>query len=127
MIPFRLVLESLTLDRDGNNLISSGQFVEEDPSSWGPIPGAPASEGRNLWYNYRLKDSREGSFIKAKCTHCHAADGQDLKYFNYSNLSIVERSIYHGLTRAQGERIASYIRNLSSPAPAAGRWRPWFS
>jgi hypothetical protein len=27
------------------------------------------------------------------------------KYFNFSNRSIIERSIFHGLSRADGERI----------------------
>jgi hypothetical protein len=52
---------------------------------------------------------------------CHAQDGRDLKYFNYSNNSIVTRSVFHGLTAAQGNQIASYIRTLNMPNPG----RPW--
>jgi hypothetical protein len=44
-----------------------------------------------------------------------------LKYFNYSNLSIVARSQFHGLSEQQGKQIASYIRSLDIPHPG----RPW--
>jgi hypothetical protein len=44
-----------------------------------------------------------------------------LKYFNFSNLSIIARSRFHGLTTEQGEQIASYIRSLPLPNPG----RPW--
>jgi len=50
--------------------------------------------------------------MRAKCSDCHAQDGRDLKYFNYSNNSM-GRSIFHGLTAAQGDLIASYIRSLN--------------
>lgn len=61
--------------------------------------------------------------IIAKCTDCHTATGRDLKYFGYSNKSIVERSKFHGLTELEGEQIASYIRTL--PVKAVGRpWNP---
>ena len=59
--------------------------------------------------------------IKAHCSDCHSEDGRDLKYFNYSNNSIVVRSVFHGLTTAQGNQIASYIRSLNVPNPG----RPW--
>jgi hypothetical protein len=52
---------------------------------------------------------------------CHAQDGRDLKYFNYSNTSIHARSVFHGLTGQQGDQIASYIRSLNEPNPG----RPW--
>jgi hypothetical protein len=44
-----------------------------------------------------------------------------LKYFNFSNASIVARSRFHGLSTLQGEQIASYIRSLPLPHPG----RPW--
>jgi hypothetical protein len=52
---------------------------------------------------------------------CHAQDGRDLKYFNYSNNSIRTRSMFHGLTAQQGDQIASYIRTLNVANPG----RPW--
>jgi hypothetical protein len=44
-------------------------------------------------------------------------DGRDLKYFNFSNNSIITRSRFHGLTTLQGEQIAAYIRSLRFPNP----------
>jgi hypothetical protein len=66
-----------------------------------------------------------GASIKATCADCHTATGRDLKYFNYSNFSIVARSKYHGLSEQQGKQIASYIRSLNTPAPKQARpWNP---
>jgi hypothetical protein len=59
--------------------------------------------------------------IQAHCADCHAQDGRDLKYFNFSNSSIVARARFHGLSTLQGEQIASYIRSLPLPNPG----RPW--
>ena len=39
--------------------------------------------------------------IQATCADCHAVDGRDLKYFNYSNRSIIERSKFHNLTQTE--------------------------
>ena len=55
--------------------------------------------------------------LHAHCTDCHAEDGRDLKYFNYSNLSIIERAKFHGMTAEDGRDIAGYIRGLATPAP----------
>ena len=66
------------------------------------------------------------STIKAHCADCHAQDGRDLKYFNYSNYSIIQRSQFHGLSQLQGEQIASYIRSGIPNAPAFSSYaRPW--
>jgi hypothetical protein len=59
--------------------------------------------------------------IRARCADCHAQDGRDLKYFSFSNASIIARSRFHGLTDLQGRQIASYIRSLPVPNPG----RPW--
>src|SRR4029079_9249202 len=59
--------------------------------------------------------------IRAHCADCHPSDGRDLKYFNFSNASIVARSRFHGLSDLQGRQIASYIRSLPGPNPG----RPW--
>jgi hypothetical protein len=112
-------------DESGRWLIPAGAFAEDDPNGWQP-PSTKASdiaEGEKLWRNAPLTvpfstDSRP---ILAHCADCHAHDGRDLKYFNYSNNSIQTRSIFHGLTAAQGSQIASYIRSLNTPSPG----RPW--
>ncbi|HAP38646.1 MAG TPA: hypothetical protein DCQ94_02695 [Nitrospira sp.] len=61
----------------------------------------------------------------ASCADCHASDGRDLAYFNFSNHSIVERSVFHELSRQDGARIASYIRSLRSTVPVVRAARPW--
>ena len=100
--------------------------------------GTPSQEGEPLISNY-LKEGTKGQWygyelggqapIKAKCTSCHVHDGRDLEIFSYSNLSIIERSKFHGLTQEEGELIASYIRSLSGEDPSSGQigryGRPW--
>jgi hypothetical protein len=59
--------------------------------------------------------------IRAHCVDCHTDHGRDLKYFNFSNESIIARSMFHGLSELQGRQIASYIRTANTPNPG----RPW--
>ena len=112
-------------DVNSNPLVSSSTFTWDDPTTWQP-PSTAASDisaGQTLWYTAAL--TRPGTngpvAIQAHCTDCHAQDGRDLKYFNYSNNSIRTRSMFHGLTAQQGDQIASYIRTLNVPNPG----RPW--
>ena len=115
------------------NILSSGTalvapLAYDDPSTWQPPlnDAADIAAGKALWYGTGLPAltvpvSGNAVAIKARCTDCHAQDGRDLKYFNYSNYSIQVRSIFHGLTAQQGDQIASYIRSLDMPSPG----RPW--
>ncbi|MCX6855739.1 MAG: hypothetical protein NTV80_12640, partial [Verrucomicrobia bacterium] len=76
----------------------------------------------NLWQTANLKENpRETVFMKAKCASCHFQDGSDLKYFNFSNESIITRARFHGLSDLQGRHIAAYIRSRNKPNPG----RPW--
>src|SRR5262249_36795865 len=97
----------------------------DDPNSWKPPLTDPASlsAGRQLWQNGPLTANSfpNAGPIRAHCADCHARDGRDLKYFSYSNESIVARSRFHGLSELQGRQIASYIRSLTAPSPG----RPW--
>jgi hypothetical protein len=109
----------------GNKLLSSASFVYEDPNTWQP-PSSVSSDiaaGKTLWYNAPLTvpTATGPAPIRATCSNCHAQDGRDLKYFNYSNNSIRTRSMFHGLTAQQGDQIASYIRALNVVNPG----RPW--
>lgn len=127
-IGYRIVKVNL-LDTFGNEILSEEIFSEDDPSIWEPPYPGPQNiaMGKDFWYNAELKEhDLEGAKpIKAKCSSCHAQDGRDLKYFNYSNHSIIKRSEFHGLSHAQGMRIASYIRSLTTPAPEHARpWNP---
>jgi hypothetical protein len=119
------VLDFNLLAGDGSNLLPSAAFVYEDPNTWQP-PSSSAVDiaaGKNLWSNANLTDPRPTGTVPiiAKCSDCHAQDGRDLKYFNYSNNSIRARSMFHGLTAQQGDQIASYIRSLNVANPG----RPW--
>jgi len=113
------------LTADGSNVLSSATFVEDAPESWTAPRPDPSSihAGRELWHTASLVASSlpNSPRIQARCADCHTQDGRDLKYFNFSNASIVARSRFHGLTTLQGEQIASYIRNLPCPNPG----RPW--
>ena len=119
------VLAFNILGSDSSTLLPTTAFVEEDPNTWLP-PLTQASDiaaGKSLYYNAPLTvPTPTGPVsIQAHCTDCHAQDGRDLKYFNYSNNSIRTRSMFHGLTAQQGDQIASYIRSLNVPNPG----RPW--
>lgn len=110
---------------DGSLVVDPAQFVQEDPTLWqSPFTDAGSlSLGKRLWQGAPLRASSlpNAHLLKAHCGDCHAADGRDLKYFNYSTLSIVTRSQFHGLSEVQGKQIASYIRTLTTPSPG----RPW--
>ena len=119
------VLSFNFLDPQGNALVPSAGFVQDDPTTWLPPStiAADIAAGKALWSGAALTVPKSTGPvpIQAKCSSCHAQDGRDLKYFNYSNYSIVARSVFHGLTAQQGNQIASYIRML----PVNNPGRPW--
>jgi len=119
------VLNLNILDPSGNQLVPAGSFTQDDPSTWQPPLNdtADIQAGQTLWRTASLVTP--SGAIQAHCADCHAQDGRDLKYFNYSNFSIEARAMFHGLTQQQGQQIASYIRWLSAPAPSNARpWNP---
>jgi hypothetical protein len=110
---------------DDKKVVPPDHFVEDAPEAWTPpLPDAESIKaGRELWQSATLVASGlpNSPKIQAHCADCHAQDGRDLKYFNFSNRSIITRSRFHGLSQLEGERIASYIRSLPVPSPG----RPW--
>jgi len=110
---------------DGQMICPPDAFMQEEPNTWvAPLPDAhDVAEGEALWRTGRLRSSNlpDAHPIHAHCSDCHAQDGRDLKYFNYSNGSIIARSRFHGLSPLEGRQIASYIRSLPFPNPG----RPW--
>jgi cytochrome c553 len=122
------VLALNVVGSDGSTqLVPSSAFVWDNPNNWQP-PSSAASDiaaGETLYTSATLTvpnvSSGGTSTILAHCSDCHAVDGRDLKYFNYSNNSIAVRSQFHGLSAQQGNQIASYIRSLNVPNPG----RPW--
>ena len=119
------VLAFNLLTSDGSKLLPPDDFVQDAPETWAPpLPDAASIRaGRELWETASLAANSlpNSPRIQARCADCHARDGRDMKYFNFSNASIVDRSRFHGLSTLQGEQIASYIRNLPLPSPG----RPW--
>jgi len=113
------------LQSAGIDLLPSAAFTNDDPSTWQPPlnNSADISDGQTLWNSAILTEAVSGAKIKAHCSDCHTQDGRDLKYFNYSNLSIQTRAMFHGLTARQGDQIASYIRSLN--VPTSNYARPW--
>jgi len=113
------------LTADGREIFLPRDFIDDTPDSWAPPLGDAASiqAGKKLWNRGSLLASGlPGSpRIQAHCGDCHTRDGRDLKYFNFSNESIIARSRFHGLSALEGEQIASYIRSLAVPNPG----RPW--
>lgn len=113
------------LDSDGRRVLPPATFAPEDPDTWTPPLTDPDQilAGGNLWRSAPLVASSlpKAPPIRAHCSDCHAADGRDLKYFNFSNTSIIARSQFHGLSELEGMQIASYIRSLPAPNPG----RPW--
>jgi hypothetical protein len=113
------------LAADGQKLLPRETFEQEDPNKWIPPRPSPdqISAGGRLWRSAMLKANGKPNApaIRAHCSDCHAEDGRDLKYFNFSNTSIVARSQFHGLSELEGRQLASYIRTLPVPNPG----RPW--
>ena len=113
------------LTAEGKKILPAGDFVEDAPESWtAPLPDAASIRaGKELWDTASLAASSlpNSPRIQAHCADCHAQDGRDLKYFNFSNASIIFRARFHGLSELQSEQIASYIRSLPLPNPG----RPW--
>lgn len=117
------------LKTEGEKVLLPDEFAEDLPESWKPLLPDKASiqAGRELWQSAPLRASSlpSSTRIRAHCADCHTRDGRDLKYFNFSNTSIVARSCFHGLSNLEGQQIASYIRSSSLPFPHPGRpWNP---
>ncbi len=121
------VLKLNFLRADGSRVLPDSTFAEDNPSTWQPpfSDAASIAEGERLWRTRTLVTSYKNSAnLRARCMDCHAQDGRDLKYFNYSNASIIERAKFHGLNDTEAKKIASYIRTLPN-VPNPGRpWNP---
>lgn len=123
-IGYRVLLFNL-LTTEGESVLPGEAFGAEDFSQWAPPMSDAASiaAGEALWRTKTLRATwfSGAGALQAKCADCHAQDGRDLKYFNYSNHAIVQRSKFHGLTEVEGRKVASYIRTRPTPSPG----RPW--
>ncbi len=95
----------------------------------GQLASPASAAGAQLWTarNKLNKSVLVTRAIRAACSDCHAADGRDLQYFNYSDNAIVQRSRFYGLTESEGRSIAAFLRTslASVPhVPAAAPWNP---
>ncbi|HYO54597.1 hypothetical protein [Archangium sp.] len=118
------VLKFNLLRPNGNRVLPDSTFVEDNPATWQPplTDALSLAEGEALWRTRQLVRSYKSTVaLRARCADCHAQDGRDLKYFNYSNTSIIERAKFHGMTDLEARKVASYIRSLPVPNPG----RPW--
>jgi len=112
-------------------------FHLDDPTSWEAPDGGDPANGQALFtqrnlltdHVHQANPSIPGKAIEAACSDCHAKDGSDLWYFNYSNESIIARSRFHGLSEQQGRDIAAYIRSIQLSDWEGRRYdppgRPW--
>ena len=83
------------------------------PSYTQAVIDSQRAQGQALWSGGNILASWGGAAIRARCADCHTWDGRDLKYFNYSSRSIVERSKFHGIDAAGSTAIAVYIESHS--------------
>lgn len=130
------ILDLELRDAGDSDMIDGTTFTWDDPSTWKPPEGYrsenAAQEGGELWDKRNILTARwnQDKSLIASCSDCHADDGRDLSYFAYSNKAIVARSKFHGLSEAQGKKIAAYIRNYRLEDPDTGHsyeppGRPW--
>ena len=101
--------------------IGATTFTQADPDTWTPATTDPAdlAEGRDLFQQRNLlTEGPDGPDLIASCADCHARDGRDLWYYNFSNRSIEARSRFHGLSQTEAEKISSWIRTLHTGSEA---------
>lgn len=123
---FRILAFNLE-DSSGTMLLPSSAFVAVNPATWtAPLNNqADINAGQTLWASAPLIFAPGQPAISAHCADCHAMSGRDLKYFNFSNYSIIARSQYHGLSYLQGQQIASYIRAGAALSSVPNPGMPW--
>jgi len=120
----------LQLRSDANASLALNAVQRTDPKAEkdaGKAYGNDVELGKALWYarGSLAKSPLVDRTLQASCSSCHASDGRDLQYFNYSNNAIVQRSRYHGLSEAQGKQIAAFIRYSLQDVPHALKASPW--
>ncbi len=91
----------------------------------GAIASSASAVGKALWtgQNQLQKSVLVTRTMRAACSDCHAADGRDLQYFNYSDNAIVQRSRFLWFDRDPGasHRRVSAIVARKRAARGSGR------
>jgi hypothetical protein len=111
-------------DVGSNTIKRFDPTTERDVSN---IAAADVAAGKALWYAHGTiaKSSIVSHKLQAACASCHAENGRDLQYFNYSNNAIVQRSRFHGLSETQGKQIAAFLRSTLQNVAYVEKARPW--
>jgi hypothetical protein len=98
--------------RAGDRIVPPSSATTPGPSE-ARVDAASIERGRAL-FAQRTKAS-------PACADCHAPSGADLKYYGFSDRSIIGRSALHELSADDAVAIASYVRALQVPV----RGRPF--
>jgi hypothetical protein len=121
------ILSFQLIDSTPTNLIPAAEFYYISPSTFTPPLNDPAdiAAGQTAFQSAALKGYVNGSYITliAHCSDCHAKDGMDIRYFNYSPYVIEQRAMFHNLDPTTAARIASYVISLRTPNPGLP-WNP---
>jgi hypothetical protein len=129
------ILDLQFQDANGNNLspvTKTWADISAEKAAGKNASSSLVSQGQALWTgrNSLIKSTIVTRTIRAACSDCHAVDGRDLQYFNYSDNSIVQRSRFHGLTQAQGQAIDAFLRSTLystvADVASAAPWNPPF-
>lgn len=105
----------------GKRLIPEKLFSHDDPSRW----TAPLTDAASIAAGKKLWESKPIRGITVHCGDCHARDGRDLKYYNFSNRALAAAGQLVGMNELEARQFASYIRTLPLKAPEKARpWNP---
>ncbi len=124
------VLDLQLQDGTGKDLIQNAhQWADIGAQKTAGKAWTPDADlGKTLWtaQNVLVKSPIVPMTLRASCSACHASDGRDIQYFNYSDNAIVQRSRFHGLSEAQGKQIVAYLRSsLYATVPYVAQATPW--
>ena len=119
--------DGAAVDIGSNTIERFDPASERTPAAIAAINPDDAKAGKELWYGHGVlsKSSIVARKLQAACASCHAENGRDLQYFNYSNNAIVQRSRFHGLSDTQGNQLVAFLRSSLNEVPYVARARPW--
>ena len=114
-------------DVGSNTIARFDPASERTPAAIAAIHPADVAAGKALWYGHGVlsKSSIVARKLQAACASCHAENGRDLQYFNYSDKAIVQRSRFHGLSETQGNQLVAFLRSTLKDVPYVAKARPW--
>ncbi len=125
------ILDLQFRDKAGKNLSPATRVwadIAAEKAAGQLASASDREQGKALWTgrDLLLKSALVARKIRASCSDCHARDGRDLQYFNYSDNSIIQRSRFHGLSEVQGKQIVAYLRgSLYGAVPHVALATPW--